>query len=769
MSSVPVVRRGPTAARRRGAIGALAVLGATIVTFAVVQAFDGPTTTLVDEVDGRTWLTTSGADGPVLVLANGISGLVEGQVSGLDLRSTDIDFAGSDARHTLLRTPSEAVLLADGRQTAATLGIADGARSVLAAAGIVTAGDDAHLRRITGDAAVDEPEVLALDGRPVPGTAPIVDREGRAWVLVERADGGRRVQAVMADGTVGDAHDAEDALDLVTVDGQPMLRTSTSIRPVHGGDGLAVPGADGAVPDVADHTRGAWAVADGGQVVVTGGVAGTFDMGSTVTALAVWHGRMWAATGGGLATVGDGGLRWIDGFSGRARVFADGGRLWFVTPDVAAAIDRDQHVTVFTLASVDLSLCVGDCSASDATRVLDDLPTTTEAPDEAVPTTTTPPISPPAVLPSLPSTTTTTTTEPPVTTPPTTPPPAVTVAATAPPAAPDPTVTVAVTAPPIADTAAPETIPITLPPLTEPPPPPPPRASPPRTTPATDPPPTEPSATTEPPLPPGQIVLGVEGGTGRAAATYGFDGVGVQCAGASGDHTNGELSWAGVASGSELVELDLSGGAGRGTREFSALPPGELTVTFRACGEIGSATAVIEPDGSRPSVGALTFDPAAPSAGDTVTVSASVDTPPGWLCASVTWVVDGVSAGGRCRGSAVTRELDDLTEGAHQVQVIVSFTRLIESAEGTASGSITVTATTTPDSSPTTVEDSSTTTVEDSTTTTVDDSTTTTVDDSTTTTVDESTTTTVDDSTTTTTTVPPTDPPPPSDPTTPPA
>src|SRR6187402_2590229 len=82
---------------------------------AVIELGEPPDRVAAEEFDGRTWLTT---DGGRLVLANGISGLVEAQASTDDDIPRGLRFAGSNRRATLLESDRQAVLVADGSHQA---------------------------------------------------------------------------------------------------------------------------------------------------------------------------------------------------------------------------------------------------------------------------------------------------------------------------------------------------------------------------------------------------------------------------------------------------------------------------------------------------------------------------------------------------------------------------------------------------------------------------------------------------------------------------
>ena len=412
---------------RRRAFLVLWVALALVAAGVVMLGFtDPPDRVVADEVDGRTWLPIARAEGAALVLANGISGLVEAEADAGGSLPTGLRFDGSDSRFTLLGTEGASVVVADGSHVASTVDTGDGASSVLAGAGLLTAADEITVRPIAPTGEVGVPVTVTDAGTPTPGVAPIVDSHGDAWVLTGetavRIDGSGRVASRVDVGP--------SAAQLLVVDGRPYVRTTDSVDALDGGPRLPGAGDRGVVPAVAQSVGGQWAVASGRQITVDG--SSPVDLPDAVRSLAVWHGHVWTATDDAAFAIRDGEARPIGDIAGPFEVFADGGRLWFVSDDGAIAIDRRQQPTVFRLAGVDLSLCVGDCSPEAAVDYLDEVaPTTTPDPEPgAAPTTTLPPpdITLPPVVPTTPPPTTAvppSTTVPP-TTPPSTQPPATT-------------------------------------------------------------------------------------------------------------------------------------------------------------------------------------------------------------------------------------------------------------------------------------------------------------------------------------------------------
>ena len=171
------------------------------------------------------------------------------------------------------------------------------------------------------------------------------------------------------------------------VDGVVYAVSPIAVRAVDRSATLEGAGDGGVVPSVGIATGGTWAVARGTNVaLVDRGSTTNVDVGATVRALAIWHGDVWVATGDHLTRIPrrrrhprarprhdhD---RW------GARLFGDGGRLWVVSPHAAVSIDRDQEPTVFTLAAVDVDLCVGDCSTQALLDYLGAAATSTTAVD----------------------------------------------------------------------------------------------------------------------------------------------------------------------------------------------------------------------------------------------------------------------------------------------------------------------------------------------------------------------------------------------------
>ena len=376
----------------------------------LVAAIDPPARVAADELDGRTWLGVGGAAAgrSRVVLVNGISGFVEAQAaSGADTTPSlpgRLSFAGSDRQRTLLSGPDGAVLLADGSHDAQVVRTS-AASSVLAAAGVVTVGRVVAVRPVGRAGHLGAPELVVTDGVPS-AAAPVVDGNGRAWVLLE----GDIAVRVDRDGQVGKRVGVAPLVSALTVvDGVVYAVSPIAVRAVDRSATLEGAGDDGVVPSVGIATGGTWAVARGTNVaLVHRGSTTDVDVGATVRALAIWHGDVWVATGDHLTRIHDGVVTPVPGLDtttigGELDIFGDGGRLWVVSPHAAVSIDRDQEPTVFTLAAVDVDLCVGDCSTQALLDYLGAAATSTTA---ATASTVVPARSEITLPPNLPTTTT---------------------------------------------------------------------------------------------------------------------------------------------------------------------------------------------------------------------------------------------------------------------------------------------------------------------------------------------------------------------------
>ncbi len=345
------------------------------------------------------------------MLVNGISGFVEAQAaSGADTTPSlpgRLSFAGSDRQRTLLSGPEGAVLLADGSHDAQVVRTS-AASSVLAAAGVVTVGRVVAVRPVGRAGHLGAPELVVTDGVPS-AAAPVVDGNGRAWVLLE----GDVAVRVDRDGRVGKRVRVAPLVSALTVvDGDVYAVSPIAVRAVDRSATLEGAGDGGVVPSVGIATGGTWAVARGTNVaLVHRGSTTDVDVGATVRALAIWHGDVWVATGDHLTRIHDGVVTPVPGLDtttigGELDIFGDGGRLWVVSPHAAVSIDRDQEPTVFTLAAVDVDLCVGDCSTQALLDYLGAAATSTTAATASTASTTVPARSEITLPPNLPTTTT---------------------------------------------------------------------------------------------------------------------------------------------------------------------------------------------------------------------------------------------------------------------------------------------------------------------------------------------------------------------------
>ena len=547
------------------------------------------------------------------------------------------------------------MLLADGSHDAQVVRTS-AASSVLAAAGVVTVGRVVAVRPVGRTGHLGAPEIVVTDGVPS-GAAPVVDSSGRAWVLLE----GDTAVRVDRDGRVGKRVGVAPLVSALTVvDGVVYAVSPIAVRAVDRSATLEGAGDGGVVPSVGIATGGTWAVARGTEVaLVHRGSTTNVDVGATVRALAIWHGDVWVATGNHLTRIHDGVVTPVPGLDtttigGELALFGDGGRLWVVSPRAAVSIDRDQEPTVFTLAAVDVDLCVGDCSTQALLDYLGAAATSTTTATASTASTAAPQRSEITLPPNLPTTTTIGPQSPVARRRrrrcrrrrrrrrPRRPTPTTTDAAT--PATPDlrrrrpattttlagPTTThVEATTTVAAATTAPATPPATRPPA-------PPVTRPPATnapstaaptspatnppTSATLPPTTAPVATAPPSQPPADditLVLGwTDGGgptvAGEVGVTFGWRGDPAACPGATGAVAAGTLSSAGASSDTYTLAM----AAGETAEQRIAVAAGELTVTLQVCGRSASITrAVIAP---APVVGPIVA-PAAVAAGEAFT------------------------------------------------------------------------------------------------------------------------------------------------------
>ncbi len=751
--------------------------------FAVERAMDSPDRVGAAEFDGRTWLDLPAGDGNgKLVLANGISGLVEAQAGDPDPDAWPVGmrFAGSDRRFTLLQGDSAVAVLGDGSHDGALFDVPADSTSVLGAAGIVTAGaDGVTLRRLvpdrsTGDIAA---EVVAVTGEPA-ASAPVVEADGDTWVLVG-SDASTAVR-IDARGRAADRVEvAAGAVGLLVIDGRVYVRRAGGIDPVRDGSPRGAAGVDGIAPTVADATDGAWATASGRTVTVeVDGDGTTFEALDPIRSLAVWHGAVWAVAGHVVGHVEGDELRVIESVRGPFEdVFTDGGRLWFVSATEAIAIDRRQQATVFALQGLEVQYCVDTCTPDDLNQLSDgrsdaesvddpaDGSTTTVATTpvsipQITPPTPPPPPPPPPRPPTTAAPTTTATTQPPVTE------PAATARPTSPPtaaAAPRPTEP-APTQPPataLAITVAPATsLPIiadTIEPID---PGPPQTTRPPETTRPPDT--TQPPVTTsQPPVTasPGDVdlVLSFADGGGDTTATevtinYGWDGRRRDCAGALGNSAWADVDVAGAA------DEWWGGMLGRGDVHSAsvAVTPGTLTVTLSVCGRRATITRNIVAPPQTPQLTGLLVTPEAVAPGDPFTATVNYSYGDTWQATGASWTGGPCGAeaplSGSLEATSSSVTVPTSIEGTYCVSVIVTFrsTSGEELSPGDAA-SVDVTGATTPatSTSTTTTTPGGSTTTSPSTTSTATTSTTSTT--STTTSSTTSTTSTIPGATTTST------------------
>ncbi len=647
------------------------VAGALVVT----SLADPPDRVVAQEIDGRTWLSVPRGTDTALVLANGVSGLVEAEADLADAVPDDLRFGGSDGRFTVLASNGAAVVVADGTHAATVVELDEDAASVLGGGGLLTASTDVSVRTIAADGTIGEPAVVGDTGTPVAGVAPVVDGDGDTWVLTDDD----RAARITTDGSVGDRVDVDSsATELLVVDGRAYARSDEALVELGGDRRRPGAGARGVVPSVATETDGRWAVASGRQITLDDDPDDIVSAPDDVRSLAVWFGHVWSATDDVAFAVDDGSVQPVDGVDGPFQLFADGGRLWFVGADGAIAIDRDQRATVFRLAGVDLSLCAGDCSPEAAVDFLDEITTTTAPRSDDDATTTVPPpgITLPPVVPTT-STTTTAPPSPPSTDEPpeTTPSPSSTIApAPAPITVPATSVVATTVAQP---TTLPATLPATLPPIppiTEPLDPP----NPPGPTPTRPPPP----QTTVPPPPAGGggvILAFADGGgpmTGSSTTVQvGFDGTTDQCIGNGGvvvgGATIGILTWSGAGDGSRSVTV-APGSAGS---ESIDVAPGELSVTFSVCNLSASTGRTVQPEiGAEPVVSDISIS-GAPVAGQIFTASVAFSYGAGWSVGNASWRATGACSPGGPEtgpdGSSVTVAAGQA--GSCDISVVVSF------------------------------------------------------------------------------------------------
>ncbi len=198
MTPLAACRRVMTRARLWAALWTVVALVAGVLV--VSWLADPPDRVVAQEIDGRTWLSVPRRADTALVLANGVSGLVEAEADLTDSVPADLRFGGSDGRFTVLSGDGEAVVVADATHAGSVVDLDEGATSVLGGGGLLTAGTEVSVRDIATDGTVGDPATLVDAGTPVAGVAPVVDGDGNTWVLTDDD----RAARITRDGDVGD-------------------------------------------------------------------------------------------------------------------------------------------------------------------------------------------------------------------------------------------------------------------------------------------------------------------------------------------------------------------------------------------------------------------------------------------------------------------------------------------------------------------------------------------------------------------------------------
>ncbi|MET0578017.1 MAG: hypothetical protein ABW122_05120, partial [Ilumatobacteraceae bacterium] len=260
--------RGGRPIPRHRLVVAVATGFAVLATVLVITwATDPPQSVVAGEIDGRTWLPVPRADGAALVLANGISGLVEAEAEVDAALPSGLQFADSDATYTLLHADDTSVVVADGSHVGTRVDTGAGSASVLAGGGLLTAGDAVTVRTIAADGSVGAPTTIDDAGVPTAGIAPVVDDDGDAWVLTgERADTAVRIDDA---GRVAGRRQLDDGVtQLFLLDGRPVVRRGDVVEGIDDDARFPAPADGGIVPLVAQSANGRWAVASGRRVTV---------------------------------------------------------------------------------------------------------------------------------------------------------------------------------------------------------------------------------------------------------------------------------------------------------------------------------------------------------------------------------------------------------------------------------------------------------------------------------------------------------------------
>lgn len=581
-----------------------------------------------DGLHGRTWLSIATAEGPDLVLVNGISGLVEAQATlpaGAQVGTTRV--VHSSAEHTLLGGSGDAVIIDNGSHETWARADLDGTQGVLVGGEVLTVDDGTTLWPTSLDGSGVG---LPLPATPLDDVAPQEDGNGDVWFLGEDAETMVALRYTPSDGSISSFDVAADTTGLLSIDGRMHAVGSGRAHAVD--DGAATPNIDGAsaLPSLVEGSRGLWAAGDGSELVmVDADGEHSVRLDADIVDIVIWYGRVVAITASGAWIVEPGtDPEPIDPIDGEVEVHADGGLLWLTSGTTVVAIWQDHTQVPFELIGVEADLCIGDCDPGSLSRYLEQVEDEPDPPPETPDSTTTtrPPreIEPPPVEPV--QTTTTNQPEPATTSSTTT----STTTTTAPPPP----------APPPPEPGLPaESVVPTLPPQTTPP-----DARPrPRDTA-----PPFVSTTAPPPTPPppvaNSLVLEVEppADGNPVLVTLGVTGEREACPGTGPNSVDAELSWSGAGSGSRQVRLDWQPGSGTDTETaiIGDFESGELTVALEACGLRASRSITI--DLQVATIGEIMFSPSPPQAGGQVTARLEWAMPRGWTVTSTWW------SGGPC-------------------------------------------------------------------------------------------------------------------------
>ncbi len=158
MTPLAVAKRVITRTRLWAALWTVVALVAGVLV--VSWLADPPNRVAAQEIDAGTWLSVQRQAETDLVLANGVSGLVEAEADVAGTVPDDLRFGGSDGRFTVLASDGEAVVVADGTHAGSIVDLDDGAASVLGGGGLLTTGTEVSVRSIATDGAIGEPTVV---------------------------------------------------------------------------------------------------------------------------------------------------------------------------------------------------------------------------------------------------------------------------------------------------------------------------------------------------------------------------------------------------------------------------------------------------------------------------------------------------------------------------------------------------------------------------------------------------------------------------------